>query len=94
MYFYELIASCLLQPLTSVLFKVFISYSATQTVSSVAILFFQLYQSLCVARVCHVETTFSPHAYDMVVFGFQLFEYVESPVAECLVGSVAPISEK
>ena len=64
--------------------QILIPNSASQTFPFVAVFLFQLYQGLCVAGVCHFQSTFSPHSYYMIVFSFQLVEYVEGPFAKML----------
>ena len=74
--------------------QILIPNSASQTFPFVAVFLFQLYQGLCVAGVCHFQSTFSPHSYYMIVFSFQLVEYVEGPFAKTLVLYVSAVGKK
>lgn len=74
--------------------QILIPNSASQTFPFVAVFLFQLYQGLCVAGVCHFQSTFLPHSYYMVVFSFQLVEYVEGSFAKTLVLDVSAVGKK
>lgn len=64
------------------LLEIFISDAAVKTFLGVAVILFQLDESLTVTCMSSLQSAFFPHAGDVIVFRFQIFQQQAGPVAE------------
>ena len=76
------------------LFKVLISYAASQAIFSVAVFLFELYESLAVAGSFYKHAALLPHSCYIVVFGFYAVEDIECPLAEFFIGGMPSVCKE